>query len=271
MARKSPEQYVRRVGRELRLLELRIAQSIRGELIAAFAAIRELLLRELPDDGIARPLIYGALRQRIEDALVPLNDTLGNTIALEVWALQRRARLLASEWLGDPNRPDRPIADLMHRIRWLRHRMDDYFVRRSPSTFMKEILRLVDRTVQRGLMQGTPTAQIVEEILPEMVRGSRRSLLIRRGTVINAVRARVDSQIAAAIWQTFTAEAQDVWKDATERTEVLWEWSAVLDPRTCPICAPLDGQRRPTAAAFPVQPPVHPNCRCAILPITVAR
>jgi len=140
----------------------------------------------------------------------------------------------------------------------------EYFQRRSPSQFMKEILRLVDRTVERGLLQGLPTEEIIRQIVPEVVsRTGRPQLTIRKGTVLNAIRNRVEGTIAQAIWTVATQSERQVWDD-DEVSE--WIWSAVLDERTCPICTPLDGQVEESRDDFPYSPPVHPNCRCRILP-----
>lgn len=272
MAPKTPEGYVRQLGRELRHLEARIALALRQALLDAFAQIRATLSL-LPDDGLSRRLQYQQLRPSLEAALVPFNDTLAATLSLEIWGFQQRARTLAAHWLpGATDLPNEEPAALMQKVHFLRHTLSAYFQRHSPSQFMREILRLVDRTVERGLMEGTPTAEIVQRVLPEATRAGRRSLVIRRGTVVNAVRARVDAIIAAAIWQTYTGQAQRVWLEAPavaeQRAAVLWEWSAILDPRTCPICAPLDGQRRARLSDFPVLPQVHPNCRCAVLPVS---
>lgn len=44
------------------------------------------------------------------------------------------------------------------------------------------------------------------------------------------------------------------------------EWSAVMDLRTCPECADLNGGIRPIGFSWPHGfPPVHVNCRCALL------
>ena len=269
----TPEDYVSRVGAALRPLELRLSRAIRAHLLTAFTSIRASLLRGLPDDSLSRTLQYQLLRPSLEEALVPLNDALAQLLGEELWLFQFTAQDLAAQWLGEPGPPlaDTPDA-LMRRLRFLRQQLAAYFQRRSPSQFMREILRLVDRTVQRGILDGTPTAQIVEAILPEAVRGGRRSLVIRRGTLVNAVRSRVDAIIAASVWDTFTGAATQVWQDAItaqgQREALAWEWSAILDPRTCPVCAPLDGQRRAKPDAFGVTPPVHPFCRCALLPVS---
>lgn len=270
MAPKTPESFVLSLGDELRTLERSIATRLRIAILEAFAHVR-LILSRLPDDGLARRLLYQQLRPSLEEALVPLNDALAATLSLEVWAFQRRARTLAAKWLGSADLDDEAPEALMRRIHFLTHSLATYFERRSPSQFMREILRLVDRTVERGLLEGTPTAEIVQQILPEATRAGRRTLVIRRGTVVNAIRARIDAVIAAALWQTFTGQAERVWTEPPAATEdgaaILWEWSAILDPKTCPVCAPLDGQRRRQPEDFPVLPQVHPNCRCVVLPV----
>ena len=270
MAPNSPESFVLSLGDEIHTLERSIATRLRIAILEAFAHIR-LILSRLPDDGIARRLLYQQLRPSLEEALVPLNDALAATLSLEVWAFQRRARALAAKWRGTADLSDEQPEALMRRIRFLAHNLSTYFERHSPSQFMREILRLVDRTVERGLLEGTPTAEILQQILPEATRAGRRTLVIRRGTVVNAVRARIDAVIAAALWQTFTGQAERVWAQPPEVFDdgeaIVWEWSAILDPKTCPICAPLDGQRRRQPEDFPVLPQVHPNCRCVVLPV----
>ena len=270
MAPKNPESYVLRLGDELRTLERSIATRLRLALLEAFAQLR-LILQRLPDDGLARRLLYQQLRPALEEALVPLNDTLAATLSLEVWAFQRRARTLAADWLPTTDLPDEAPEALMRSIRFLAHTLATYFERHSPSQFMREILRLVDRTVERGILDGTPTAELLQQVLPETTRRRQRLYVIRRGTIANAVRARIDAIISAALWQTYRTQANRVWTATPpDGPTLLWEWSAILDPRTCPICAPLDGQRRPTPDGFGVTPQVHPNCRCVVIPITVS-
>ncbi len=48
-----------------------------------------------------------------------------------------------------------------------------------------------------------------------------------------------------------------------------WEWSAAVGARTCDECAEINGKR--FALDDEQQPPpLHPNCRCAALPVTVS-
>lgn len=45
------------------------------------------------------------------------------------------------------------------------------------------------------------------------------------------------------------------------------EWLATLDFRTCPQCKSLDGVRWKRGEKHP-KPPLHPGCRCVLIPVT---
>ncbi len=42
-----------------------------------------------------------------------------------------------------------------------------------------------------------------------------------------------------------------------------WQWLTAADERVCPICGPRDGNVYPASAE---KPPLHPNCRCTLIP-----
>ena len=44
------------------------------------------------------------------------------------------------------------------------------------------------------------------------------------------------------------------------------EWLTANDDRVCPICGPLDGTVFSIKSSHP-RPPIHPNCRCALIPV----
>ena len=46
---------------------------------------------------------------------------------------------------------------------------------------------------------------------------------------------------------------------------VKYEWVAALDSRTCEICAPMDGRITNTREEQEDWP-IHPNCRCQVIP-----
>jgi SPP1 gp7 family putative phage head morphogenesis protein len=262
--------YLRRIDRELRRVEREVFSRLRPLLVTSIVAIRRLIVLNVPDEGLSRRLAYQAIKPLLEEELVSFNDTFLSVLASELERLQSTTLGMAFDHLQSEGVPfvfftlDQLLDGIQVFGGWS---LREYFRRRSPSQFMKEILRLVDRTVQRGLLQGLPTEEIARQIVPEVVsHGGRPTLTIRKGTVLNAIRNRVEGTISQAIWTLATNSERQVWQE----TDVAqWIWSAILDERTCPICTPLDGVIEEDRDDFPYQPPVHPNCRCRILPFTL--
>jgi len=259
--------YLRRIDKELRAVERQVFARLRPLLVTSLVVIRDLLRQTIPDEGLSRRLSYLAIKPRLEEALVVFNDRFRDVLAEELQALQLTTLGMAHDRLNGPTSTYEifAAAELLQLIKvfggWS---LAEYFQRRSPSQFMKEILRLVDRTVERGLLDDLPTEEIVRQIVPEVVsRTGKPQLTIRKGTVLNAIRNRVEGTIAQAIWTVATQSERQVWDD-DEPPE--WIWSAVLDERTCPICTALDNRVEESRDDFPYSPPVHPNCRCRILP-----
>lgn len=92
---------------------------------------------------------------------------------------------------------------------------------------------------------------------------------LTRTEATTLVRTSVQTVSNAVLEQTY-ADNQDVLKGR--------QWIATLDPRTCVECAGWDGaawdfddEPLPSSKVqkpFPGPPPLHPNCRCTIIPIT---
>jgi SPP1 gp7 family putative phage head morphogenesis protein len=262
--------YLRRIDRELRRVERDVFEELRPLLVTSIVAIRRLIVAYVPDDGLGRNLAYVAIKPMLENALVTFNDTFALRLSAALELLQSTTLGMAFDHLQSDGIPfvfltsDQWLDQVRVFGGWT---LRQYFQRRSPSQFMKEILRLVDRTVQRGLMQGLPTEDIARQIVPEVIsRSGRPSLTIRKGTILNAIRNRVEGTIAQAIWTVATHSERQVWQ---ESDVAQWIWSAILDERTCPVCTPLDNMVEDDRDMFPFQPPVHPNCRCRILPLTL--
>lgn len=259
--------YLRRIDKQLRAIERQVFTRLRPLLITSLVRIRNLILRNIPDEGLSRYLAYLTIKPMLEECLIEFNDTFRDQLAEELQKLQLLTQQLAHERLNNSTSTYElfTAAELLQKVKvfggWT---LAEYFQRRSPSQFMKEILRLADRAVQRGLMEGLPTAEIAAKIIPEVVnRTGKPQLTIRKGTVLSAIRNRVEGTIAQAIWTLATQSERQVWDDDEPPQ---WIWSAVLDERTCPICTPLDNEVRDRRDDFPYTPPVHPNCRCRVLP-----
>ena len=88
------------------------------------------------------------------------------------------------------------------------------------------------------------------------------NLVVARNGMIRDTRA-----IARTAVMDMSQRAHNrMWDQNKDRIK-LWEFDATLDFRVCPECYPFDGQRKANRDDLP-SVPVHPNCRCRIVPIT---
>ena len=87
------------------------------------------------------------------------------------------------------------------------------------------------------------------------------------GASVEKVRNSVNSLIEGAVWAMGANTEQITWS-----TPLAWQW--VTRPElsktgTCPVCAPLDGRVEKRIADFGVPYPVHPRCKCGVVPSAV--
>ena len=132
------------------------------------------------------------------------------------------------------------------------------------SPYTRSTLKIVNQIVTGGIIEGLSTAEIAKKLLPELT-GSRNQ------KAASEAAHRVSSQaraVARTAIQDYNRQAKEaVWdanKDAIERLELEYEFVAALDSRTCPTCAPRDGEVKSKKTDLPTTP-VHPNCRCQIV------
>lgn len=75
-----------------------------------------------------------------------------------------------------------------------------------------------------------------------------------------AIEQAVTTAIASAVWGLGARQELITWNAPSA-----WIWLTEADGLVCRICGPKHQQRYPTAeAAGPY--PVHPRCRCSLLP-----
>lgn len=126
-------------------------------------------------------------------------------------------------------------------------------------------------------LAGDVTAELAQRVRGEVVRGilagesvsAVRRRVVGRGLTTKGTPFRRAAERAETIVRTETVRAFNLatverWR--YEREIVGYQWDAVLDYRTCDACAALHGQYWPKGEER--IPPDHPNCRCALLPVT---
>ena len=108
------------------------------------------------------------------------------------------------------------------------------------------------------------TQEISDKVLKLLTSKGRVVAKINTGSFANRMWNRSKNTVAAVVWDGVSRQLRQTFGDVVPSE---WIWQALLDPKTCPICRPLAGQRRPTQYGFVRLPPLHANCRCAVLPV----
>ena len=134
----------------------------------------------------------------------------------------------------------------------------------------QDLLTKFNRVVDVGLLRGDSTETIANNVLPLTMRNGRVVGVVRTGTYANNASAQINNTLDGAVWGQINQNLKLGWRDTRPKR---WAWNAVLDSRTCPVCSPLDGKIVPEPPTFVptgfsrTLPPVHPRCRCSILPV----
>ena len=132
------------------------------------------------------------------------------------------------------------------------------------SRYSLQMAKDLDNKVRGLIMADTPTQEIADQVVKVVQSKGKPAAVLKSGSFASKVITRVKNTVAGATWSAVSNELLAVTKDLEVNT---WVWNAVLDPNTCPVCRPLHKQTRPKPGLFPLSPPVHPNCRCAVLPV----
>ena len=111
----------------------------------------------------------------------------------------------------------------------------------------------IDKTIRTGFLTGATN----EELARAVARTYKANLTERRAIARTAV-------------MSLAQESHNQFWDANADVIVAWRWDASMDYRVCPVCAPLDGVEHVKRSEFGDMPPIHPNCRCHVVPVTEA-
>lgn len=273
------EQYLRELARALTRREDLTAAQAKDKLYELALRIYALLITRLPPTRFERELRWPALRAEALRAIEPVAQELYALLTEGVIAAESEAIRLALRLYGLPAGAigPRPTAQLLLETRVLAQPLS---VLGAPSgvtgvsPLALQLMRLLERSVFPAFFADLPTAAIVSKVAQVRTRNGQREALATKGSVANAWRERFRGITAATIWgpvaiATERAAAAAVAQGILPAAQPpLWRWNAVLDPRTCPVCRPLDGTTAPSPRAFPSgPPPLHPLCRCVVIPI----
>ena len=127
-----------------------------------------------------------------------------------------------------------------------------------------QMAKELDILVRGMILAEATTQEISDKVLKVTTANGKLVGKVNTGSFANKMWTRVKNTSAAVVWDGVAKTLDETWAD-TAATE--WVWNAVLDPALCPVCQPLAGQRRAERGQFNRLPPLHPNCRCAVLPL----
>lgn len=271
----TPEEYIRELAAAITQQEDITDAEAKEVLYELALRIYALLLRELPDSRFERYLRWPQIRRELLPWLFEANRTLSQLILSRVAAMETIVIGPVERMFGlGPGRVlPRPLTDVLDETTVVGVRLSQLFAP-APVTgippFVTQLLQLLERSVIGMFFDDPTTPEVARRVLEVRTRAGRDVPVVTKGTVANAWRERVRSITAAVLWAVTTPAAERAAQVARQDgliEIVRWRWDAVLDPKTCPRCRPLDGQIEREILDFPEgPPPLHPLCRCVLIP-----
>lgn len=235
----------------------------------AIQQIQALITGRLPEEGLLRERALRDMLPAMRRALAPYNQALADALAVQMTTnvqpivdaamgmLQRAGAVVAPVFRVGA------VADSVRLV--LNTKVNGTTLRKLfnvdgesvESIWTRQNINIIQSEVRKGIVDGTLTKDIARNIAGP--NAERR------------IRAQARAVARTAI-QDFNHQVhEDVWAANPESLEGLqWEWVAMFDSRTCPTCAPLDGDRKKDRKDFDPTWPAHVNCRCRVVPVDPA-
>jgi SPP1 gp7 family putative phage head morphogenesis protein len=116
--------------------------------------------------------------------------------------------------------------------------------------------KAVAGVIRRGVFQGQTNAQIVQAIRGTKARQYQDGLL-------DVTARHAATLVHTAIQHTSSQARQATFEENGDIVEGV-QWISTLDNKTCPVCRSLD--RQTFALSKGPRAPIHPNCRCTLIP-----
>jgi Phage Mu protein F like protein len=277
-----------------------LAAKVTPELALIFKNVRETL-RTMPPEQIGREIRYRQLRLQLADMFSTANRTFYNELRAGLDGEVLRQVQWAADWLrsaegrveqellavvprdgisvtttagmtgsyggsglsftpsvsgsfaaGNLQFTRTQLVAITQRTQVLGKSLEEIFMPSDQmSVWIKDNLKLIDRVVKQGFLLGETNEEIAKQLPGVGQVAVTRNRAIARTAVMD-----MSQRAHEAFW-----DAQD------EGIIQRWVFDATFDFRVCMQCAPWDGKEVTERSRLP-QPPIHPNCRCRVLPVT---
>lgn len=119
-----------------------------------------------------------------------------------------------------------------------------------------ELAQRVRNEVTRGILSGESVQKVRRRVVGLGID--------TEGTPFRRATQRAEAIVRTETIRAFNQATIERWRD--EEEIIGYQHDAFFDQRTCEICAALHGKFYPKGQENP--PPIHPNCRCTLLPVT---
>ena len=266
-----PNDFLREVARAITRQEDLTDKEVRDVLYELALRIYALLLAQLPATNFERQLRWPQLRAAFLADIQRTSDAIREVLFSRVAATNELLRGPIGTYFNIPPNALQlpPLTEVLDRTRVLATPLSELFTP-SPTTglspFALQLLRLLERSVLPAFFKEETNASVAAHVIGTRTVAGRQTGIATRGTVASAWRERVRGVTAASLWAQLVPLQRSALAQSGAPPQ-RWEWVAVLDPKTCPICRPLDGTVAPEPQLFPRgAPPLHPKCRCVVIP-----
>lgn len=249
--------------------ERAVAIEIRPDFLTSMRQIRRLVQR-MAADGDFRQYEWRQLRRQVPDILAPAISAMAVELLPELKDLAGPVQVFAQDYADLESAPTVEPDD--------QEIMATTFIAGTPLMKMlgpggnmsQSLSNFLDRVVTVGLLRGDTTAEIADAVLFLTLINGKLTPKIQKGSFASKASQQIKNTVASSVWSAVNNSLVTAWRPVNN---VQWVWNAVLDERLCPVCGPLSGKIVPKPTSFVStvfgvnQPPVHPQCRCAILPM----
>ena len=251
--------------------ERQIIQDNRQQFLRTMRDLRRLVQRMSPD-GEFRSYEWRRLRREAPQLINNFVAGFTETLMPELVALEEPIQEFAQDYadIEEPSFVPQTEQQILEQVFIDSNKLPLVAYLIYNGRLAQDLTNKFNRTVEVGLLKGDPTDKIANDVLRVAMRNGKVVPIVKTGSYANIASTQIQNTLDGAVWGHINQNLKIGWRDQQPKH---WVWNAILDSRTCPVCQPLHNKIVPKPPTFVSTgysrtiPPVHPRCRCCILPV----